>query len=1849
MAENELALINKVELRIALAADDKQLEKSLHLYLAPIINKLSSPHASVRNAVLKVLENLSPRIAAAREIKLPVEALLNQVKDPKAIDDSSVSTMKIYSLIFMARGIERMSDDEKITLIPEIIEHISNYPSKISARMFGILCNLLKYWKDSDRGAQDCRDFLRFDLNVDDEAFLSNCIAKFLLLQSTVFNSEGAQPGLSADDVAFYTKDSGVTFASFQDITHIKLRLFAFLKTAFKDEFSVLPILIASTDGSSTLKDSSEIWFRKLKLDLEDPKLISRLIDLYVGVNGIPPVKSTLQEKILIFLCKSKLATRNPMLSQITDIGLSSDYSKLRQTSVHFIKWVNQNNNNNNFGDVSKKMLDKFNRDVIMRLKESIMSEGWPRMDRSIMNRQNLASQRQLKYEAIGNVLRSNPDLFVDDFSYLQFLFDALESEESDFKGTIQDVLSSLVAHLPKMTKNSKSLLKVLGRNYLSGNREEMNHNIQSCRYVILKYINAAFPFHDPEARYLCILGTFNGNTSDTIEEAKRGLHPYWFNIFQSSNSLDFKPTSDLLGQNSSVKFPQFKEIVRILYDQLIAIQSKDETILKVLGEAINFTLQTLVMHAVSKKKTVIVSDMDWSIRLERAIEVDDAVRELLVDEIKLVFSEGISADEMNKNCYITYLLIILDALVGQYDNSKGIALNITYGSIFLRLISLSPSAAVGNLCSKLDNLLACLSEKISNDLSLSQISQAIGIIGSHPDNPDDEVRRVLDSLLVERSRSSTLKHSFLPAAYLISRLAFRGRHRILEQKHLEQYCGRLLQCLSDNSTFVLALECVSELSIFGVLGPRIDPSFNEFVCQFADSISTKVKKCDERSVLTLSYLTLALTNENKEAKFEKYLKLIYDTHVSKQVEFTFSSGEALLVIAAGWDSTFMKRKIDILYENNELIPKDTSKLSTVLDMVLESCRNTKPSLRKAACIWLLSLVQYCGHLEPVKKVAPQIHVTFMKFLAHSDDLVQESASRGLSLVYEMGDSDLKDTLVHSLLTSFTNSNTLNSLLAGSVDRDTELFEPDLLKTNDGSVSTYKDVLNLASDVGDPSLVYKFMSLAKSSALWSSRKGMAFGLGTILSKTSLDDLLASKKHLSERLIPRLYRYRFDPNTSVSQSMNDIWNSIIKDTSKTVNDNFLIILNELLRGIGNREWRVRQASTSALADLLQIVSLEDQEFDLQHIWNMCFRAMDDIKESVRKEGNKLAKVLATNFIRIVDVKDGKQSSKEKSINLLKTLLPFLLGTNGLQSDSEDVRSFALDTILKLCKVNNQVVKPVVPELLENFISLMSSLEPEIVNYLVLNADKYKMKENDIDAKRLQSLGASPLMDAIDKLLDLVDETNIAALMSSLQAAIKKSVGLPSKACGSRVIVSLVSKRPTLITPYGDMLLKLCVLQLKDRNETISSSYGLAIGFVCRLASLKSISELSSKIDDFYFKSEDARGREISALVSESISKHSGERFASVASSFLPLSFIGKNDSNMLVKSCFEREWNENTSGSDSSVRLYLNEIIVFYEKYLSSNKFDIRQTLGKSISNLCDLITDFDLISESNAKELMELLIVSCKGKSWVGKELILESLVSFSKKSKRLLRNNMGLLEKINNTVVIEANRKNKRYQKRAAKILGNFINTYSIPDLIDAYVKIMDHLVSDQYLDDDSDDDDMVIDSHYDLNPKLLVRLEEERLDYLNNMVESFPVYEKEGAKVYSGGLLALILHKTLEIFNSSRIEVTWRSKITVCDDLVQLISKMNEVSTVSRDEAYVLLVYKNWECLSNHCSMPSDIENVKISFIRLSHEVILLLEDTHHLSQSEVIKGKLCSLKQQNVSNVVQTEIKNVLQKFN
>lgn len=78
-----------------------------------------------------------------------------------------------------------------------------------------------------------------------------------------------------------------------------------------------------------------------------------------------------------------------------------------------------------------------------------------------------------------------------------------------------------------------------------------------------------------------------------------------------------------------------------------------------------------------------------------------------------------------------------------------------------------------------------------------------------------------------------------------------------------------------------------------------------------------------------------------------------------------------------------------------------------------------------------------------------------------------------------------------------------------------------------GKLSTYKELCNLANEMGQPDLIYKFMDLANYQSSMHSKRGAAFGFSKIAKYAG--DALQPYLH---SLIPRLFRYQYDPDKNV---------------------------------------------------------------------------------------------------------------------------------------------------------------------------------------------------------------------------------------------------------------------------------------------------------------------------------------------------------------------------------------------------------------------------------------------------------------------------------------------------------------------------------------------------------------------------------------------------------------------------------------------------------------------------------------------------------------------------------------------
>jgi proteasome component ECM29 len=590
-----------------------------------------------------------------------------------------------------------------------------------------------------------------------------------------------------------------------------------------------------------------------------------------------------------------------------------------------------------------------------------------------------------------------------------------------------------------------------------------------------------------------------------------------------------------------------------------------------------------------------------------------------------------------------------------------------------------------------------------------------------------------------------------------------------------------------------------------------------------------------------------------------------------------------------------------------------------------------------------------------------------------------------------MGSREFKDELVQDLVQFFTTDK--SKLSGGKLTAGSELFEPGDLPTGDGSVTTYKDIVNLASEVGNPSLVYRFMSLASDKAMWTSRAAFGrFGLSNILSDSNVGGYLAQ----NPKLYPKLYRYMFDPNTNVQASMKSIWNVLVKDPNAVIDTNFDAIMEELLSGMMNgKEWRVRQASCSAMANLIQSRQVEKYDKYLKEILTKTFKVIDDIKGSVRLTALKLGQTLSAIVIRTLE--KGETQSKRATL-MLDHIVPFLLGRDGLESAADEVRAFSILTLRDIIRKSpGKALSPYVPQILETFLMNLSSLESQIANYLHLNADKYGMTGQDVDKLRLSGLRSSPIMEVIEShLLDSIDEKSMKEVAERLQNVLRSAIGMPSKVACSRVL-AMLSRKPILFKPYADRFLQLARTHALDRNETIGASYSTAMGYMGRIASDEQILKTIDFTKSLYFNSQEDSHRSIAAEILNCLSKHASDRVSKLAAAFLPLVFIGKHDTDAQIREDFDKVWNDNVSGS-RMVMLYLNEILELVSVHIESPKWAVKHACALSSAGIVTSLGD--PIDPKTAALLWPVIQKAIGGKSWEGKGTVFEGVVRFAERTR---------------------------------------------------------------------------------------------------------------------------------------------------------------------------------------------------------------------------------------------------------
>ena len=911
--------------------------------------------------------------------------------------------------------------------------------------------------------------------------------------------------------------------------------------------------------------------------------------------------------------------------------------------------------------------IEAFAPSLVSQLRDYIETQGWPRYKIDGAPNANELSSRRYGYESIGLLAAACPSqlLLEPNLDLLRWLLNSLGGDSSgkETSISIEQALSSIISAFatPLSAEIEASLADLLLYHIglhvgdFQGPNEVVVH---STRFVAVRFTNRCLPFRNTTARWINVLAINGGASerSEVLEEGSKGLDPYLHETLAAHRS-HLSSTDGVAGTGTSsiYQLPEFSALVARFYglggDWTEGLGNLESFSAKAADAAALFCHSILVHQALTSKQMAPLIDADWERKLSALVANDTNARGALESYVKEMV-ESNSASHRALECFLQVLFHSITAK-SEMDTSRS-------AECLLKLLSLAPDSAMSAFAPKT----VLLTNAIYSNDKLVRIaaSNVFGILGSHHQSSNSSVQNLLSNLehkfasweSAVGAETIRIHGAILATTFWVSRMSYRGRSSSEFKQHLQHLLQVSLDILfgsRDSLLLEAATFTIAELSAFAVMTVESFPAPHK-----ASLVLQKLKQMgqggDEKAILALGHLGMRCPEGHRDAEpsaqhpFHDFamasrtsiFEMLYSLHEVRQAEVQFAVGAALSCAAVGWKSDYMVGKLDVkgnppipgvdannaasrrpsrndqsalgqppaedlLLDRQTVEASSNEQLDLVLDRVLRDCESTKPALRQACVIWLLCMVQYCGQLQEVRSRLRECQVAFRGLLSDHDSLNRETAASGLTLVYEKGDRAVKDDLVKDLVGSFTGN---NAGLAGNVSDQTELFEPGALPTGENqSITTYKDIMSLAAEVGDPSLVYRFMSMASNNAVWSSRAAFGhFGLSNILSDSSVDGYLAQ----NPKLYPALFRYRFDPNTNVRSSMNAIWKALVKEPIAVIEKYFDSIMDDLLKNIVGREWRVRQASCAAVADLVQGRPLEKYEKYLNQIWTLTYKVV-----------------------------------------------------------------------------------------------------------------------------------------------------------------------------------------------------------------------------------------------------------------------------------------------------------------------------------------------------------------------------------------------------------------------------------------------------------------------------------------------------------------------------------------------------------------------------------------------------------------------------------------------------------------
>lgn len=1691
---NEVEALDTALFRFV-ATDDAKFEDALAKSLPRVLALLTRPSERVRGKVIEILNHINKRIQIQPKLQLPVAEII----DLLGSEQGHHPFLSSFCLSYAENGLARLPSHQRAALVPKLLLGIASRSSAQQNQILHVFLDALPHFKYPLPSEEELRTHFAFVFHDADRAVVLSFLLDVLLY---IPQSSGVPPGLSPEGTERVSR-SGKLVMTTDEWSTRKEFVLDFVVSGLHPMNETLPhIIVASTTGSQQLVFKAEGAYRRVKPeDFEKPSVVKQLIEMFLGEGDKKnvtetarrtPVHLNIKLKILQALTRSMTAANQGVLT--LQIIVASAFGKalperVRVAGINFLVWVISKAPEKLLAQLSPLFIQALLK-MVIQPSTSASASSAPASSAPAKDSANTAAEdadynhrvRGLAFTTLGQLAMRQPTQFVKDSKILVLFFKALQDEtDTNLRQNIHEGLSML---RDAYQAASIELLKEI-QNFLL-NIDFADHRV---KLSALQYMNKLFPFSDTPSRFFCLLLAQDPAT-EVAEEAKRNL--------VSEDKEDENVTAQFL-ERKERPYPSFPEFVGYAVQRLEYFRANYSYYITpfFLQRLLTFIQKCLSSSATAKGLTEAKyaealrssgSDLErnslpmfqqlieesFNTNLTEIQQTSSASLVQLVrcgPEIfgpmysspaklrwlKNMLLKGMAVTRYNigqllriigKDLALDMFLSLFEDLSSVLETSKdhdtihGAMLGI--GGL---LTSSAPASNTRVPSTAAEKSLKLIAAQLSSPPYLAAIAcEVIGDIadcGPLPLAPTDLAQdttvdrgfviRKLSKLLKGESRKEDRLTEF--AARALGKIGKTDRDPAVLSSILRSLFA-MVNLKLEEVHFAVG-EALSDVGMGTMTFPPLSSASSS-----PSSPTPALSPSSGATPLPVPSSTSSFSSVDNDVSFE--LASSSTTGASSSTSTVTSPSDASSPTPMQVDGEEEKKAVASPSAVEESATKKlkSGQPMTAIEHILNKIlyeHIPKGSLiaRTSASIWLLCLVKFAPDHPRVHQLLPQIQMAFSQGLTESQQFLQEVAAKGLSQLYQRCGKDMQEQLVSSLVRTF-------SVGARKITGDTEIE----INSEKGEFASYKELCSVATEMGQPDLVYKFMDLATHHSVWNSKLGAAFSLGSIA------DLSKALSPQLKSIIPKLYRYQYDPNEKIRSSMKLLWRSLAPEERKTIDDNWKPVVEELFNAIESREWRNREAGCMALADVLSGRKFSEVESFLERLWLVSFRIVDDLKETVRKAANTLAKSTVKLTERLCDP---TYTSNSDATATLAVVLPLLIH-KGITDKVQEVRMISIQTVLKITKVAGKLLRPHLADLFAALLEGISSLEPQMFSYLQFHTESLELSQEQLESMRLSVSKASPLSAALETCMLQLDNESIGPVVAQINRLVKEGLGLPTLSACAKCITNICTSDLAIhLKDHASSLLKTFQEKLMDQSPSLRKIFASTIGHLCKVLKRKRVSDLVDDMISLYTQKGSEKERLVSAITMQAMIRRAPDVLKDYHGDVMPVVFVGMYDISKEVVDTSTETWEEVMASVESGLKMYLPETVKLISSLLNSSIWELKKIGLKSLQEAIRLT---GASFATHTPTVLPLLLESLPGRIWDGKELVLDAVVSLATETKAALKPQVEV-KKILQLVKAETQRNKRSYKRHAIESFGRIANEFPSLDLCAEMRPILEPIIN--------------------------------------------------------------------------------------------------------------------------------------------------------------------------------------------